>query len=51
MARPTILRSPYEFYADMSDQDVADLWAAIQTVPPVAEAAPAHDVSFPFNMR
>lgn len=42
---------PYEFYADMSDQEVADLWAAIQTVPPVAEAAPAHGVSFPFNMR
>ena len=42
---------PYEFYADMSDQDVADLWAAIQTVPAVAEPAPAHDVSFPFNLR
>ncbi len=42
---------PYEFYADMSDQDVADLWAAIQTVPSVSEPAPEHDVSFPFNMR
>lgn len=42
---------PYEFYADMSDQDVADLWAALQTVPPIAEPAAAHDVSFPFNMR
>lgn len=42
---------PYEFYADMSDQDVTDLWAAIQTVPPVAEPAAPHDVSFPFNMR
>lgn len=42
---------PYEFYADMSDQDVADLWAALQTVPPAAQPAPVHDVSFPFNMR
>lgn len=42
---------PYEFYAGFSDQDVADLFAAIQAVPPVAEPAPAHDVGFPFNMR
>ncbi len=41
----------YPFYADFSDQDIADLWAAFQTVPPVAEAAPDHDVGFPFNMR
>ena len=42
---------PYEFYADFSDQDVADLWAAIRTVPPVAEPAASNDVKFPFNMR
>jgi mono/diheme cytochrome c family protein len=42
---------PYEFYAGFSDQEVADLFAAIQAVPPVAEPAPAHDVGFPFNMR
>lgn len=42
---------PYEFYAKFSDQDIADLWAAIRTVPPVAEPAAAHDVRFPFNMR
>lgn len=42
---------PYEFYAGMSDQDVADLWAALQTVPPVAKAAPEHSVRFPLNMR
>ena len=42
---------PYEFYADLSDQDVADLWAAIQTVPPVSVAAPESDVSFLFNLR
>lgn len=42
---------PYEFYAGLSDQDVADLWAAIQTVPPTVEPAPPHDVMFPFNLR
>ena len=42
---------PYEFYADLSDQDVADLWAAIQTVPPVPVAAAENDISFPFNLR
>ncbi|WP_417524043.1 c-type cytochrome [Marinovum sp.] len=42
---------PYPFYADFSDQDIADLWAAFQTVPPVAEPAPPHEVSFPFDQR
>ena len=42
---------PYEFYAAFSDQDVADLWAAIASVPAVATAAPPHDVGFPFNQR
>ncbi|MCB1469066.1 MAG: cytochrome c, partial [Rhizobiaceae bacterium] len=42
---------PYEFYADFSDQDIADLWAAIRTVPAVAEPAASNDVKFPFNMR
>lgn len=41
----------YEFYRGFSDQDVADLFVALQGVPPVAEPAPAHDVSFPFNLR
>lgn len=41
----------YEFYRGFSDQDVADLFAAVQSVPPVAEPAPGHDVSFPFNLR
>jgi len=41
----------YPFYADFTDQDIADLWAAFQTVPPVAEAALEHDVKFPFDQR
>ncbi|MFC0159183.1 MULTISPECIES: c-type cytochrome [Mameliella] len=42
---------PYTFYADFSDQDIADLWAAFQTVPPVSEPAPEHKVGFPFDQR
>lgn len=42
---------PYEFYAEFSDQDIADLWAAFQTVPGVTEASVPHSVGFPFNMR
>ena len=41
----------YPFYADMTDQDIADLWAAFQTVSPVNKPAPDHDVSFPFDQR
>ena len=41
----------YSFYAGFTDQEVADLWEAFRTVPPVAVAAPAHDVGFPFSFR
>ena len=42
---------PFTFYTKLSDQDVADLWAAIWTVPPVPTAAPANDLVPPFNWR
>ncbi|UTW03101.1 cytochrome c [Amphritea atlantica] len=42
---------PYEFYTRLSDQDIADLWAAFQTVPPVAQDSPEHQLEFPFNLR
>ena len=41
----------YSFYSGFTDQDIADLWEAVRTVPPVAEAAPPHDVGFPFSFR
>ena len=41
----------YSFYAGFTDQDIADLWEAFRTVPPVAEAAPDHDLGFPFSFR
>ncbi len=42
---------PYTFYTRITDQDVADLWAAIWTVPPVATPSKPHDLGFPFNQR
>jgi mono/diheme cytochrome c family protein len=42
---------PYDSYTLLSDQDVADLFAALREVPAVAEASPQHEVGFPFNMR
>jgi mono/diheme cytochrome c family protein len=42
---------PYAFYADLSDQDIADLWAAFRTVPASEATAGANDIMFPFNLR
>lgn len=41
----------YPFYQDFTDQDIADLWAAFKTVPPVAEPAPENEMVFPFSQR
>lgn len=41
----------YPFHANFSNQDIADLWAAFQTVPAMNEPAPAHETSFPFDQR
>lgn len=42
---------PYTAYTKMADQDVVDLWAYIQTLPPSDVASKPHDVGFPFNIR
>lgn len=42
---------PYENYTLMTDQEVADLYAALMASDPVAEPAPPHEVPFPFNVR
>jgi len=42
---------PYDFYTKLSDQDIADLWAAFQTVPSVNTASTPHELSFPFSVR
>jgi mono/diheme cytochrome c family protein len=42
---------PYEFYATLTDQDMADLWSALQATPPVAKDSQDHAVGLPFNIR
>lgn len=42
---------PYASYARMRPEDVADLWAYLQTLPAVAGKAPPNDLNFPFGFR
>jgi mono/diheme cytochrome c family protein len=42
---------PYPNYARMSDADVANIWAYMQTVEPVRRAVRANLLHFPFNIR
>lgn len=42
---------PYENYTLMSDQEIADLFAALKAVPPSDRASVAHQAIFPFNVR
>jgi mono/diheme cytochrome c family protein len=35
----------------MRIEDVADLWAFLQTLPPVSGRAPPSDLAFPYNIR
>ncbi|EXL10090.1 cytochrome c [Aquamicrobium defluvii] len=42
---------PYTSYARMKPQDIADLFAFMQTLPAVAGQTAGHDLAFPFNVR
>lgn len=42
---------PYTSYARMEVQDVADLFAYLKTLPPVAGRADGHTLSFPYTVR
>jgi mono/diheme cytochrome c family protein len=42
---------PYTSFARMKLDDIADLWAFMQTLPEVAGRALGHDLGFPFNIR
>ena len=42
---------PYAAYQNMTAQDVADLWAFMQTLPADETASLPHEVGFPFNIR
>ena len=42
---------PYENYTLMSDQEIADLYAALMAVPADPTPSKPHEVGFPFNIR
>ncbi len=42
---------PYTSYANMTLQDLADLKAYLDTVEPVANAVPPHELDFPYSIR
>lgn len=42
---------PYGSYAQMTDSDIADLWAFWQTLPPSDRTNENHKLGFPFNIR
>lgn len=42
---------PYTSYAKMSQQDLLDLKAYLDTVQPIRKKSKEHDLSFPFNIR
>ncbi len=42
---------PYAAYTEMTNQDIADLWAAMKTVPPAEGGRADHEIGFPFNVR
>ncbi len=42
---------PYDSYTLMSDQEVADLYVALEAIPAVDTPSKPHEVSFPFNER
>ena len=42
---------PYTSFTQISDNDVADLWAYFKSLPPNKRANSAHEISFPFQFR
>ena len=42
---------PYASYARMTNQDIANLWAYIATLPASDQASEPHRLTFPFNIR
>lgn len=42
---------PYPSFTGMTDADLADMWAYLREVPPVARRNRPHDVAFPFSWR
>lgn len=49
--RPYYPAFPYASYARMQPEDVADLWAYLETLPPVAGRPAGHALGFPYDIR
>ncbi|UCH73582.1 MAG: cytochrome c [Rhodospirillales bacterium] len=49
--RPYYPAFPYTSFTGMTDDDIADLWAYLRSVPPVARTNEAHDLNVPFGWR
>jgi mono/diheme cytochrome c family protein len=42
---------PYRWYTGMTAADIAALWVYLQSVEPVSNPVPPHDLTFPFSIR
>ncbi|GBD44552.1 Gluconate 2-dehydrogenase cytochrome c subunit [bacterium HR40] len=42
---------PYTSYHRLTDEDLADLFAYVRSLPPVQKRTPDHDLRFPYNLR
>ncbi len=42
---------PYTAYTKISNEDIATIYAYLQNIPPINQAAPENALSFPFNIR
>ena len=42
---------PYTAFTKISNEDIAAIYAYLQRIPPVDQAAPVNELSFPFNIR
>ena len=42
---------PYTSFTNITDTDLKDMWAYLQTVPPSDRASKSHEISFPFSWR
>ena len=42
---------PYTSYTGVTDGDIADLWAYLRSLPPIAQPDRPHELQFPYNVR
>jgi len=42
---------PYTAYSGLTDQDIVDMWVALQRIEPISRESKQHILPFPFNQR